>query len=508
MDDSLFHQLRTLVTFEIHSFEKRLEQLRSSHYPSKVAVEFIDCLNDERKAQRSAIDQIVADHPHDPKGAGERLRSEHRRLVDKLSHLNSLKNAQTQEVPWSVVPSIERLASRLIPSNHLLTTCTPDLNYMIRWHQSPKSSIQRFLVLELPEIHKTNVFLHILVGHELFHPLLGDFFKKTGPSVVGRLRGPCEVLLKEIAPTRQAQQDDRLDTVVETARYIWQRALEEVMCDMGCAAVFGPAALFASSVFHLTANLDEPPTHASQFYPPPRFRLRQVLRFAFQDWACRLEQRPSTVPQADSGEPLDKLWQLLGEKGLTEASNVLTEQFRIFKKEAEKQTDLEEIAKLPLVKIAYGEVAKSLDEAWEYVREKAESADLGWVATINDVPDLMKSLKLSVPPGEIREETEDKSDTDSSEKSNDDAKKPKKLRTRAPSLSAIAIATWLYQLNQENQMRSGSAEDLLVQYHRSCRLMLKAFEDVELRRAYDSYKENARNREPDELSNTDECPDK
>ena len=98
-----------------------------------------------------------------------------------------------------------------------------------------------------------------------------------------------------------------------------------------------------------------------------------------------------------------------------------------------------------------------------------------------------------MPPGEIREETEDKGDTDSSEKSNDDVKELKKLRTRAPSLSAIAMATWLYQLNQEDRMRNGSTEDLLGQYHRSCRLMLKAFEDVELRRAYDSYKENARN---------------
>ena len=75
MHESLFHQLRTLVTFEIESFKNRLDKLRSSHYPSRVALDLIDYLDAELKARRSAIDQILADYPHDPKGAGKRLRS-------------------------------------------------------------------------------------------------------------------------------------------------------------------------------------------------------------------------------------------------------------------------------------------------------------------------------------------------------------------------------------------------------------------------------------------------
>ena len=367
MDQSLFHQLRMLLSLEIDSFEEHLRTLRSSHYPSNVACDFIDCLNAELEGQRSAIyKQVSSVFPHDPEGAAKNLRSQHRILASKLNYLNFLKNAQTEEVPWSVVPSIERLASQLIPERDLLTTCTHDMNYRISWHQSPTLSIrQRFMFLELPGIHKTNAFLHILIGHELFHPLLEDFLNENGRSVLERLREPCTAFLSE-----QSSPKPTVGKVVDEACYIWRRALKEVMCDLGCAAVFGPAALFASSVWLLPGDLDDPPSLAGDFYPPPRFRLREILRYAFQNWDAGPEQSPPTAPDTGRANPLDDLRRLLSREGFGEASGVLAKQFRIIKNETDKNTDLDKIAERPLVKIAYNEVNKLLPKAWDPVREK------------------------------------------------------------------------------------------------------------------------------------------
>ena len=120
MEKSLITRLRVLVAFELDSLEKQLEQARSFHYPSTVALAFIESLMEELKDQRNTIRQAVSDFlPEYPERVARELRSQHRLLVNKLACLDSLQNAQTQRVPWSVVPSIERLASELSPGKKL-----------------------------------------------------------------------------------------------------------------------------------------------------------------------------------------------------------------------------------------------------------------------------------------------------------------------------------------------------------------------------------------------------
>jgi hypothetical protein len=475
MQQSLFRQLRTLVAFEVDCFERRLRNLRSAHYPSEIAIRFIDGLKTELETQRARINQCVEDYSLDPKHQGENLKSQHRLLTEKLTYINCLERAQTQEVPWSLVPSIERLAATLLPGKQLLTTCTHDFNYSIHWYRTPKSAIQQFLVLELPAIHKTNALLHILVGHELLHPLLEDFFKRETPQVAARLKTACEAMSSSGVP--EALRNQPLGELVETARDIWQRALEELMCDMGCAAIFGPAALFASIAFVVGSDLDDCPSAVGAFYPPPRFRIRQVLRYAFDEecadnawWEPTNPERNNSQEIPNKLSPLQRLSELLGKQNFPWAMRILREHMRVIGEEVRKKTDLDLIAKNPLVCLAYKEVKGSLATAWEYVRDTVQSTGVGWLETIEEVPELLRSLERLVPPGEIR-------DRDNAH------------HTRAAPLSAISIAAWLYQLNQEVRAGSDPEGDLLTSYHRLCRLMLKAFEDVELKREYGKCKE-------------------
>jgi len=473
MEQELLSRLRTLVAFELESYEGRLRSLSSSQYPSDVALRLIQHIAAEIRAQRTEIDQLVRDFRDDPERVARGLSSQHRLLINRLAYLSSLENAQTEAVPWSLVPSIERLASVLIPNKHLLSTCTYSLNYGIRWYPVARSALQSFLLLELPAIHRTNAFLHVLVGHELFHPILNDFFEQHAPTVMARLRGSIQDLLAR-HPPRQPLPERRLDKLVELGRAIWQRALEEVMCDLGCAAIFGPPALFASLAFALGSDFDEPPSPAGQFYPPPRFRFRQVLRFAFHDWGGDQDVGGPVEAGDDAEKPLEKLCRVLNEKQFEWAVDVLRKQFGIIKKEVTKDTDLRAIHKEPLVEIAYGEVSQSLPSAWDYVQEKIDATGVAWAVAIDEIPQLLSKLEMLVPPGEISLESDP-------------------LGGRSASLSAIAIAMWVHHLRDEIPAAGLSLDDLLKDYHRECRLMLKAFEDVELRREYDSRRMNRDN---------------
>lgn len=115
MPNILFHQLLLSLTFELESFEGRLNQLRAGDYPTAAANSLIAQLIKDLEEQRKRIAQIVTDLASDPKGAFDRLSSEHRKFIYRLPSLASLENAQTRRVPWSLVPSIEALASTLLP---------------------------------------------------------------------------------------------------------------------------------------------------------------------------------------------------------------------------------------------------------------------------------------------------------------------------------------------------------------------------------------------------------
>jgi hypothetical protein len=281
-----------------------------------------------------------------------------------------------------------------------------------------------------------------------------------------RLRGALDPVRKQLQLERR-----RFDELVEYVRYVWQRAMEELMCDMGCAAVFGPAAVFAGMMLHMGGNLDEPPSAEGSFYPSPRFRLREVLRYAFQALDNDATESADAHAAQPDVKPVARFAGVLKDRGFAWAHDLVQEQFEMIKAEVRKETDLPEINQNPLLKMAYEQVERSLGEAWDHVRNKATSAGTLWLETIDDVPDLLRSIELLVPPGEIRQRTDDDAN---------------RLRIRSPSLSAIAIAMWLCQLREDGARNPKLGDDELGVYHRLCRLMLKAFEDVELRLEYDS----------------------
>ena len=457
MNAAHFFRLQSLVSSEVARLDKTLAKLRTAHFPSNVARELIDEIRATLSMQQESIRFIVEDSVFDPEGAFERLKSEHRKLIGKLRFLDAIENARTDEVPWSIIPSIERLASRLMPQQKLLTTATAQFNYAIQWYEgTAKSCSTQFPQLFLPKVHRANAFLHILIGHELFHPLLADFFIVQQLQVSPVLRGGClKILESQGVPDDDLWGKQRLDRLIELAIRFWKRALEEVMCDLGCAAIFGPAAVFSNTLFALTQSLDERPTLEGECYPPWRYRLRAVMAHAID------------TPQGK--DCLQQIRIALSESSFDVDAANLDSQLQAVRNLAADSTDLADISRDSLIKLAYESVATSLPEAAKYVEAKAIVLSDLWQSTVAQVPALLRCLDARVPPGEIRT--------------------PGIRLGKPAAISAIAIAGWLFQLRTESTVASDSlshANERLETFQTTCRLMLKAFEDSELRQRFDS----------------------
>lgn len=438
------HQFRRVLLhtrFELDRFGKTLSLLESHNYPSSVAKQLIDAQRQQSQEADEALRVIEADSEDDADGAAARLVSEYRKIVQRRRYLEVLDKARSDEVPWSLVPSLERLAQSILSGRGVLVTTTPDMNYMVSWSRQAGHPVTVYL----PKLHRANAFLHVLVGHELFHPAVDSFFPDEKTIITPKLRNECKSLLAQLGDEPDLFFQNRLDAVLNYALEMWERGLTELMCDMGAAAVFGPAALWTVSGFAASQNLDVSPTPDNQFYPPWRMRVKAILDY---------------IEQVDDGERrLTNLCDVLRSDGLNGHAEAVTVSLANEKGICTAEEFGKRPFDSPLTKKVYEHVDESLGRARQYVGKVANGVSQRWTETLEQTPDLLKRLALLVPPSELMNVGKRSSD--------------------AASLNAIVMACWIERLVMEQNNSLGLAE-----YRRLCRLMLKAIEDAELKREF------------------------
>lgn len=457
MHESFFKRLHLLLIFELERFEDRLQLLAARNFPSDAAPSLIKELLVEIDLQRKLVERLVLEFPKNPQGSFDRLQTEHLKLVLKLPYIKWLEDAQTDRVPWSLVPSIEVLVSALMPGRTLLTTSSHAFNYGIRWQPSG-TGLRGFDILELPSMHRMNAFLHVLVGHELFHPIVHSFLVLERSSVYGRIKTECQKILLGGPHTHVAMDPHRLDKIVEAVADMWTDGLKELMCDMGCAALFGPAAAFALLYFAVTQGFDNVATDPP-FYPAYRCRLRTILRYAFGEPAGKASyDKLLTTLRTHPDYPAPA------------AAARLEEEWKLLAVEAARDDDVRAVRADALLSVAYAEIDAALDRAWSYVASRIKSSPgiTPWSDSTVEVPAHLRNLQMSVPSGEYRQF--------------------RAVSGPPGQLTAIALAAWLYQLQQEGTYKGQSTTEILSSYNRSCGILLKSFEDAELKKVYQQRK--------------------
>jgi len=432
-------RLLTQVREEIRAFRQNLSRLEALDYSNPAPVKLIGALREEIDSEEQTLAQLEW-FAHNPDLAVKLISSSHRNIAARIPFLGYIERAQTQHTPWSLIGSIQDLASAIIPGYSVIIASVDAHNYLVEWYSKTKR-----LFLWLPRLHRLNVLWHTNIGHELFHPALSKFFETHLPTVAPSIAKGC----KEFLANQGISTDDsdlfaqhRLDRVVRKTLEIWNRGTEEILCDFGCATIFGPAAIMALLSMAQCDDLDacpEPP----QYYPPWRFRFRMV-RSMISDEVRKF------VGEQQKGNP-----------SLGRYFDAFSRSLDAFDAIAKKEDDKKRINADPLCRIAYQQIEATLDAGWEYVQDLVPSNVKRWDETQDQVAALLGRLEEGISPSEV-------------------AQPACALSPQAADLSAILVAGWVYESFWQIQEQKDQKYDYLT----LMRLILKGCEDAALRRAY------------------------
>jgi len=435
--ERIYHQIET----ELSIFCNQLKKLEVSNYPIKRCQEIIKKLIGKVETYKCKIKLILDQKDDNPDEAVRKLITQiHNPLVRQdVKFLDWLRGAQTLNVPWSFIPCIEHLAQAIIPKHKLLTYCANDYNYGLTWSQSESLAPYPYTVLSLPRLHRTNVLWHTIIGHELFHPCCVDFIKKHNEKALRRIYTQCEKILRP-----KELEEEHLDQITKTTHTAWCRAMVELLCDMACAELFGPAAILATRAFAACSPIEEMPSPDNNFYPPRLFRFEVV-------WKNSID--------------LQKLAAIYTKCKKSEVINCFKQEMESFAELVSSSEGAALLEKHPLAKIAYGEVNRFLYRANVFVKRTLPDTIERWHSpkVLDQIPKLLERLEKGIPPNELVVRI------------NKSAGK-EKYETQSAELSAILIAGWIYETYWQKKYDQDAE---IMPYETMSRLLLKACEDIQ-----------------------------
>jgi hypothetical protein len=458
---SLSHQAEN----EYLAFLNEIQKLEVLEYPTKACGDLLSELHTQASKNLDAIKQIrksllTSDPSINIKLCRDDILTERRKLFEILtSFIDWINNAQTQKVPWSFIPSVEQLSKKIIPKHIPVLYCENIYNYCIRWHRELTGELDRYSFISLPRLHRTNILMHTLIGHELFHPCCKEFTDKRENKVAENIVNQCDTNLQQFIPD-DLFKEERLEQISETLQIAWKRAVHELLCDIACAELFGPAALLAMRALASFSELKTKPTRVNNFYPPMQYRLEVVWQHVIKEALGKL---------CPIGTEENKIIQSFKDEVEAFGKNLEP----IENSESDKNLELSEGFKFvcsdPFSKIAYIEVNKLIPEACDHVKSNLESISR-WTdeKVLKQIPELVNRLQNGIPPNEIPNIS-----FDEVEKSGSYSPEPAEL-------PAILIAGWMYQIYREKNGAEEEADKELLSYDTLSRLLLKACEDSEM----------------------------
>lgn len=461
MDKFSILSVANLVENEYLAFLNEIKKLEVLEYPTSACMDFLSQLRTEGENGLKKIKRIrrkVLSAPNLSNSGTleiDEIKAVRVRLIQSLApYIDWLNGAQTKKVPWSFIPTAERLAKGIIPRIHPILYSENNYNYRIVWWENPGRKLHRYCFVSLPSLHRTDVSMHNLIGHELFHPRCKQFTKDLENPVATEIAEKCKQAHPDI-DTNTLFGQNKLAQLNKIVMFIWERALHELLCDMFCAELFGPASLLGMRAYASFSDSMAQPRPDNNFYPPWQYRFEVVWQ------------------KAINKDRLDKLWEEISKH---QDIHDIGESFRMevvnftLEKALDSTSGLDFVINLPdsLLPIAYRKVNDVLDDAHKYVMTRVAKMSSKWSdkRVLEQIPYLLRRLQNGIPPNEIPNF------------SYDNKKKKGNYSSQAAELPAILIAGWMYQVYRERNY--GKRNMKLLPFETLCRLLLKACEDSEM----------------------------
>lgn len=461
------------------AIKRRSDQIANDEFPTEEPQSLARALGD--LAELTA--RHVVNFRYDPGYQAEKG-ADHVRNVSEVLNLYCvplayIEGAATRRVPWSIVPSLQLFAQRLLPDVTLMFCRSWQYNYYIipadlreclrdmiknkipdpegELTKSLKSVPPNFYVVMFPYIERRSVLLHATLAHEIGHLVINKYIlddRSVMPEdLVAEIK---EFASGHVGSQRLPPLAERLETVkrVEQCSEYRRRAIAEIGADLVGIRMLGPAALFAYESLSAQQAPDTPPRD-NQMYPPWRLRLRCCLD--------ELGKMGLTKWEALKGETGEKFGDILDayQRRIEEISSFV-----------QVKSDQRAIEQDPLVNIAYKWFFETLPKLQDFVRGKCKGK-----TDLDDVKGswremlflAYKRLEQNLPPNII-----------------DDTEDP----PNPSSLELILNAAWLHRIARVKVCPSGphDIEVFIERRDRLDRLALRGIELAELQRTYEAVK--------------------
>jgi hypothetical protein len=406
-------------------------------------------------------------------------------------HLRYIDGAVTRKLPWSIIKPFEKLFESVIPgilfmfrpqwkyNYSIVTDDLKDYYYeMLEEFEDYTESTRKdvftdfkkpFHIISFPSIERKNILLHCLVGHELGHLIVrkNEYIdQKLVQAFTMRIIPEINIIIKEkyskhvsgldiSAKSSLIDPKEELQNSIIVILQIWKRGLEEILSDIIGTLIFGPAMLFSMYELSLQKKMDHMPDYINNFYPPWRYRLRQIIEVL---------QRPLTqfFPIPAEYFPSTKIHEKINTR------------FELIRNLTEKKDDMKIIKQDPLVKIVYREIEKDLEHiinSTNYFTNELKKKALTSSRLYKDIEHLVIRLRNGITPNAVEFSVE---------------------KRRPAELVEIINASWFYKITSEKKLLKDNVEidtTLFDETDTLNRLTLKAIEYSDIEMEYKREKE-------------------
>jgi hypothetical protein len=401
-------------------------------------------------------------------------------LIDSIirqfaAHVLFVESAKTPNVPWSVIRPFEKFAGKLIPGitvmllpqweynygivtrdlYHIYNNSLTELRDIPEWQQEIDRVFENFPhpfhLVFFPALEKKNILLHCLLSHELGHLLSQQYIRQNEGRFLKENRDEIVRHVEERSGTKEPLFTQQMIThTLERATHIWKRGLDETLSDVVGAILFGPAMLLSVLEMSVQGEMDHRPNEKNSFYPPWRFRLREIYKALVA-----------------LGEPFFPL----PEDGFdSRVCSAVNRRFELIRGIVESNEDAKPLSETDDMRIAYREIGKDVEEAkGQFLKSWKQ---MGFAVTptrlYKKLGYLINRLDHGIPPNAYEESVEEREPAD---------------------IVDIINAAWFHKIAWEDPICGGGGnfnEEICTKREIMNLLTLKAIEFSDLEKEYRS----------------------
>jgi hypothetical protein len=324
-------------------------------------------------------------------------------LAELGSHLRYVESATSSRVPASFIEPIEALIAKVTPSSRVMLRVQWTFNYKVfdiaEYYRkmidplvgigsidSYLEGLEHFYIVSVPSIENVNALLHCIVGHEFGHRVARSYLDQEDQEQLIRSIWERVGDLKWLPSVDSLPPIFQLPIRQEVFEFILQarrRALEEIISDFVGYFLFGPGAVFALAEVAATDIWDALPSAQNDYYPPWRFRLREIVRVASAD------DLQASVIALDGGDPIASI-RVATVKYLQQLDKV-----------ASVTTDLQAIDADERLKRAYQDIPELLKGIPGFISKHLDPVRYPLSEFSTSMSPLLSRLALGLPPDDV-----------------------------------------------------------------------------------------------------------